>query len=159
MAFLSTPITYALMRFCLFLEWTGLCQGSWVVALIQRKITKWKRDEVYVGTAEERAALKAQKQKDGMDPTYNQSDALDKDGDYNVHAGHLYPGVPTLPHDFVHRNLHTLDEIEELESELLERQNEIEERLAGLQHEKEKLLASRARVALLKATSGEEMDA
>jgi hypothetical protein len=129
------------------------------VALVQRKITKWKRDEVYVGTAEERAALKAQKQKDGMDPTYNQSDVLDKDGDYNVHAGHLYPGVPRLPHDFVHGNLHTLDDIEELESELLERQNEIEERLAGLQLEKEKLLASRAQVALLKVTSGEEMDA
>jgi silicon transporter len=55
-AFLSTPITYVLLRFCLFLEWTGLCQGAWVVALIQRKITKYQRDEVYIGTAEERAA-------------------------------------------------------------------------------------------------------
>jgi hypothetical protein len=26
MAFLSTPVTYVLMRFCLFLEWTGLCE-------------------------------------------------------------------------------------------------------------------------------------
>lgn len=25
MAFLSTPITFFFMRFCLFLEWTGLC--------------------------------------------------------------------------------------------------------------------------------------
>jgi Silicon transporter len=26
MAFLSTPITYVFMRFCLLLEWTGLCK-------------------------------------------------------------------------------------------------------------------------------------
>ena len=159
MAFLSTPITYGFMRFCLFLEWTGLCQGSWVVALIQRKITKWKRDEVYVGTAEERAALKLQQQKDGTDPTYKQSDALDKDGDYNVHAGHLYPGVPRLPNDFVHAHLHTLDDIEELEGELNERKQEIMERLAALESEKQKILASKARVAELRAQSGDEMDA
>ena len=28
MAFLSTPITYVFMRFCLFLEWTGLCKHT-----------------------------------------------------------------------------------------------------------------------------------
>merc|ERR1711957_686951 len=32
MAFLSTPVTYILLRCCLGLEWTGLCQGSWVIA-------------------------------------------------------------------------------------------------------------------------------
>merc|ERR1719253_1344913 len=52
MAFLSTPITYVLLRFSLALEWTGLCQGSWVIARIQRRIVKYKRDEVYIGTAE-----------------------------------------------------------------------------------------------------------
>lgn len=55
MAFLSTPFTYFLLRWCLFLEWTGLCQGSWVVAMVLRKIAGYKRDEVYIGTAEERA--------------------------------------------------------------------------------------------------------
>lgn len=54
MAFLSTPITYIFLRFCLLLEWTGIMQGSWVVALVLRKICRYKRDEVYIGTAEER---------------------------------------------------------------------------------------------------------
>jgi len=54
MAFLSTPLTYILLRFCLLLEWTGLCQGSWVVAMVLRKIFRYRRDEVYIGTAEER---------------------------------------------------------------------------------------------------------
>merc|ERR1719411_165149 len=36
MAYLSSPITYLLLRFCLGLKWTGLCQGSWVIARAQR---------------------------------------------------------------------------------------------------------------------------
>merc|ERR1712060_676316 len=59
MAYLSSPITYLLMRFCLALEWTGLMQGSWVMARIQRRCVTMKRDEVYIGTAEERAAKAA----------------------------------------------------------------------------------------------------
>jgi hypothetical protein len=132
------------MRFCLFLEWTGLCQGSWVVALVHRKISGYKRDEVYIGTAEERAALRAQKSKDGSDCA--RSDICDEDGEINVHAGHLYPGPATLPPDFVHRHLHTLDDIEELESDLNERKHEIEQRLADLEAEKQKLLASKEKV-------------
>merc|ERR1711992_275925 len=63
MAFLSTPLTYILPRFSLGLEWTGLCQGSWVVARVQRKFfSHFKRDEVYIGTAEERAAKAHQDQ-------------------------------------------------------------------------------------------------
>ena len=58
MAFFATPVTYVLLRFCLFLEWTGLCQGSWVVAMVLRKIIGYQRDEVYIGTAEERALKK-----------------------------------------------------------------------------------------------------
>mmetsp|Transcript_55721 Transcript_55721/g.67167 ORF Transcript_55721/g.67167 Transcript_55721/m.67167 type:complete len:516 (+) Transcript_55721:75-1622(+) len=55
MAFLSTPITYVLLRFCLLLEWTGLCQGAWVVARLEAKIRGLKRDEIFIGTADERA--------------------------------------------------------------------------------------------------------
>ena len=56
-AFLSTPITYILLRICLFLEATGICTGAWVLAAIHRKVAGFQRDEVYVGTAEERAAM------------------------------------------------------------------------------------------------------
>lgn len=125
MAFLSTPVTYVFLRFCLILEWTGLCQGSWVIARIHRKLARFMRDEVYIGTAEERA------EKRKNDPT-----SFDKDEkEYNVKAGHLYPGVPTLPPDFKPR-MHTLADIEELEKELKEHKKDVEERIAQLEIEK-----------------------
>ena len=55
-AFLSNPVTYVLLVICLGLESTGLCQGAWVLAAIHKKIAGFQRDEVYIGTAEERAA-------------------------------------------------------------------------------------------------------
>merc|ERR1711915_115955 len=55
-AFLSNPVTYFLLVICLGLEGTGLCQGAWVLAAIHKKIAGFQRDEVYIGTAEERAA-------------------------------------------------------------------------------------------------------
>ena len=54
-AFLSNPVTYILLRICLGLEATGICQGAWVIAAVHRKISGFQRDEVYIGTAEERA--------------------------------------------------------------------------------------------------------
>mmetsp|Transcript_1951 Transcript_1951/g.2196 ORF Transcript_1951/g.2196 Transcript_1951/m.2196 type:complete len:532 (+) Transcript_1951:125-1720(+) len=53
-AFLSTPVTYVLLRICLFLEGTGICNGAWVLAAIHKSIAGFQRDEVYIGTAEER---------------------------------------------------------------------------------------------------------
>jgi len=55
-AFLSTPITYILLRICLLLEATGICNGAWVLAAIHARIAGFQRDEVYIGTAEERRA-------------------------------------------------------------------------------------------------------
>ena len=56
MAFLANPLTYILLRLCLFLEMTGVLHGAWVLAAIHRKLAGFQRDEVYIGTAEERAA-------------------------------------------------------------------------------------------------------
>merc|ERR1712045_1012329 len=56
-AFLSNPITYILLRWCLFLEATGICRGAWVIAAVHRKISGFQRDEVYIGTAEQRAKM------------------------------------------------------------------------------------------------------
>merc|ERR1711915_420428 len=53
-AFLSNPLTYVLLRWCLFLDSTGICQGAWVLAAIHKKIAGFQRDEVCIGTAEER---------------------------------------------------------------------------------------------------------
>jgi len=130
MAFLSTPLTYILLRFCLFLEWTGLCQGAWVVARVHRKIARFKRDEVYVGSAEERAI-----QSLSLNPSYS------KDADYEVKPGHMYPGVPTMPPNFVQR-MRTLDDIAELERDLKAHKYDVDNRLKELQAEKAKLQGS-----------------
>jgi len=53
-AFMENPITYYLLCLCLGLEGTGICQGAWVLAAIHKKIAGFQRDEVYIGTAEER---------------------------------------------------------------------------------------------------------
>jgi silicon transporter len=55
LAFLSNPVTYFLLVLCLGLEATGICNGAWVLAAINRKVAGWQRDEEYIGTAEERA--------------------------------------------------------------------------------------------------------
>jgi hypothetical protein len=54
--FLANPLVYFFLRICLALEYTGLCQGAWVLAALHKKIAGFKRDEVYIGTAEERRA-------------------------------------------------------------------------------------------------------
>jgi len=56
-AFLSSPITYILLRWCLILEATGICAGAWVIAGIHKKIAGFQRDEVYIGTAESRSKM------------------------------------------------------------------------------------------------------
>jgi hypothetical protein len=58
LAFLSNPLTYIFLRICLLLEATGICSGAWVLAAIHKRIAGFQRDEVYIGTAEERAAKK-----------------------------------------------------------------------------------------------------
>ena len=55
-AFLNLPFTYILLVIALFLEWTGLCSGAWVLARIQKSVAGMQYDEVYIGTPEERMA-------------------------------------------------------------------------------------------------------
>ncbi|CAB9503665.1 expressed unknown protein [Seminavis robusta] len=131
MAFLSTPLTYVLLRFCLFLEWTGICQGAWVVALVHRKIARFKRDEVYVGTADERAAKKR---------AIAEANGEEVEDDYNVVPGHMYPGVPTLPPNFGHRT-QTLEDLTQLEQELTEHRQDVDHRLEEIRAKKAKLAA------------------
>jgi len=72
-AFLSNPFTYILLCICLGLERTGICQGAWVLAAIHRAIAGFQRDEVYIGTAEERAA----------------KDLADDESQLSLGAGHM----------------------------------------------------------------------
>ncbi|KAL3790155.1 hypothetical protein HJC23_009592 [Cyclotella cryptica] len=55
-AFMNSPVTYVLLLVALGLEFTGICAGAWVLALIQKKVMGFQYDEVYVGTPEERLA-------------------------------------------------------------------------------------------------------
>jgi len=73
LAFLSNPFTYLFLRICLFLEATGLASGSWVLAAIHARFAGFQRDEVYIGTAEERAKNN------------------DKDDSQRLHAGLGHP--------------------------------------------------------------------
>jgi silicon transporter len=56
MLFLNNPFTYIFLRICLFFEITGICSGAWVLAALQKRLFGYQRDEVYIGTAEERRA-------------------------------------------------------------------------------------------------------
>jgi hypothetical protein len=82
LAFLSNPMVYIFLRWCLFLDWIGICNGAWVLASIHKRIAGFQFDEFYIGTPEERAA-KAKP---------------DHDEELDVGAGHMYPGVPAMPH-------------------------------------------------------------
>ena len=65
-AFLSNPFTYIFLRICLFLESTGICNGAYVIAAIYKRIYGYQRDEVYIGTAEERAEKALQDNYDNL---------------------------------------------------------------------------------------------
>jgi len=78
-AFLSNPLVYIFLRICLLLEATGICSGAWVLAWVQKKISHFQRDEVYIGTPEERAAKG------------------EKDHDEYMHVEPGHPRIPAYP--------------------------------------------------------------
>jgi Silicon transporter len=55
--FLSNPLIYLIVRLCLLLEASGVCSAAWLLALMQKVVANYQFDEVYIGTAEERAAI------------------------------------------------------------------------------------------------------
>jgi silicon transporter len=55
-AFLSNPLVYFILRFCLLLEATGVCSAAWLLAMIHKRIVGFELDVVFIGTPEERAA-------------------------------------------------------------------------------------------------------
>merc|ERR1712023_547061 len=54
LSFLSNPVVYFFLRWCLFLESTGICSGAWVMARVTELLMGWKTDTHYIGTPEER---------------------------------------------------------------------------------------------------------
>jgi len=103
-AFLSNPIVYILLRFCLFLEATGICAASWVLADICKKTFGFQRDEVYIGTPEERAAKMM----------------ADDDEAMSVHTGMLFPGTttPAAPGAHSTKDMALAERVEYLEAQI-----------------------------------------
>jgi hypothetical protein len=117
MFFVNNPIVYIFLRVCLFFEMTGICSGAWVLAAIHAKIEGFQRDEVYIGTAEERAAK-------GL--------ADDEDiQSVGSHSPHMYETGP-LPK--------TLEDLQEVEAGLKRQLDQIQEHMKYLALEKKKLL-------------------
>jgi Silicon transporter len=56
-AFLSNPLILLIVQLCLLLEASGVCSAAWLLAWIQKKAVGYHRDEVYIGTPEQRAAI------------------------------------------------------------------------------------------------------
>jgi Silicon transporter len=111
-AMVSNPFTYVLLRWCLFLEATGICNGAYVIAAIYRKIFGYKRDEVYIGTAYEREAK-------------SRKDDINK---LKTGAGHLVK----LPIDLGRKEM-TLEEITVVLGQLEEHHVEVRARIEELQ--------------------------
>jgi Silicon transporter len=53
--FLSTPPAYIFLRICMGLEGSGMLNGAWVLGWIHKKIARYQQDEIYIGSAEDRA--------------------------------------------------------------------------------------------------------
>jgi hypothetical protein len=110
--FLANPLVYVFLRICLMLEATGLCQGAWVLAALHKKIAGFKRDEVYIGTAEERRAKKMG----------------DNIGNVRTGAGHPMK-LPIIPAMDGMQN-YTMDEITSLEDDLTSHLVDVKEKLS-----------------------------
>jgi len=50
-AFMHNPLVYVLLRICLFLEFTGVCSGAWVLASCHKYMARFQRDEFYLDCA------------------------------------------------------------------------------------------------------------
>jgi silicon transporter len=116
--FLANPLVYVFLRICLGLEATGLCQGAWVLAALHKKIAGFKRDEVYIGTAEERRAKQM------------------GDNEDFIRSGPGHPiKLPAFP-AMTGMEDYSIDQITSLEADLIEHMAEAEEKLRNIQHQK-----------------------
>jgi len=64
--FLSTPPAWVMYKICLWFEASGMLNGAWVLGWIHKKVARFQRDEVYIGTAEERAAKNMKDNEDNL---------------------------------------------------------------------------------------------
>ena len=54
--FMNNSLAWVMLKVCLGLEASGMLNGAWVLGWIHKKVAGFQRDEIYIGTAEEREA-------------------------------------------------------------------------------------------------------
>merc|ERR1712032_398480 len=114
LAFLSNPIVYVFLRWCLFLEWTGICAGAWVIARIAELATGWKTDEHYIGTPEDRA----------------KRDRGDSEEKYDVGPGHVRIPVQVVgAHEYDVANVDPAERLDILEDKFQKLEEEMAARM------------------------------
>jgi hypothetical protein len=62
MVYLGSPVSIWIIRLCLLVEGTGICDSAWLLAKIPAKLARFKRDEYYIAQAA--ATLAAEKEDD-----------------------------------------------------------------------------------------------
>jgi len=123
-AFLSNPIVYVFLRWCLLLESTGICSGAWVIARIAELATGWKTDEHYIGTPEDRA----------------KRDRGDSEEKYDVGPGHVRIPVQVVgAHEYDVANVDPAERLDILE----EKFQKLEEEMAARMDAKVAVLSAR----------------
>lgn len=55
-AFLDLRLNYWIIKLCLVVELSGICQSTWVLAMVQKKMMGYELDEVHIGTPGDREA-------------------------------------------------------------------------------------------------------
>ncbi|GKY98118.1 hypothetical protein MPSEU_000769600 [Mayamaea pseudoterrestris] len=70
--FLSNPLSYCFLRFCILVESSGVCWSAWLVAAVHRRVAGLQLDESYIGEFRGQILL-------GGDSTDNESMEVDID--------------------------------------------------------------------------------
>lgn len=120
-AFLSNPMVYVLLRWCLLVESTGICSVSWLVANLQKKVIGYLTDDIYIGTMDN-----VDKHDQDNDANENSSTSQDY-----IETGELSPTWED--------RIRSIEKINEIEDELREQQRSIEERLKILEKQRNML--------------------
>jgi len=66
-AFMSNPLVYVIVRICILIEGSGICSSCWVLARVQKMMTGWQPDEVYLENAPKHGTEPMTRQEEDVD--------------------------------------------------------------------------------------------
>jgi len=153
-AFLSNPMTYIFLRFCLLLEATGICYGAWFLGIIHKKVAGFQLDEVYIGTPEERAAM------DKADLSSEKGDSV-AEPHLGTNLLNLPPGAKTIPAEWKSSQFVITKTFSERRAEILANIKDLREEIANATTKDEREAFEgglHLEIASLKALNEEQAD-